>query len=482
MSKVIKLSKSLMHFEYLKRIKKVSNKELGCYIKDRLTYLGPTYIKIGQFLSTRSDIIDKYIISELKKLQDDVYPIEYSKFNYNINEDITDINLNPIGKASISQVYKAKYKNTDIVLKMKRPNIKEEIEIDFKIILMYINILKIFSTDRKLKEFELLFTEYYKVLKEEIDFENELNNTIQFKENVKNKNWLTIPEVYKELSDDNVLVMEYVESTKLSYENIKKLGLSPKKIAKKLIETYIEQMIIYGFVHLDPHGGNIGITKNNKIVFYDFGMIFKIDKELQLLFKKLLVSVYNQDIDTVCETIIAMELIIIEPEDIPYFKLFLASLLSYIQNSDLNQFKLEYIDKINTYSTPFIISSKFILFLRGISILEGLCKELDSDFNFKDAIEPYFNDLMFDINYIETKAKSDIDNFFNTQTENKINDIKLKVLQSNIKNIETKMNDSNINYNNILLGYMFIYIMESTFNLGLASTIGLSVYVLLNKK
>lgn len=483
MSKVLELSKSVVKFEYLRRFKKASNKQLGNFIKNKLIELGPIYIKVGQFLSSRSDIIDKDIIEELKTLQDSVYPIDFKDFNYDINKNIIDINEIPIASASIGQVHTAYTKNGDkIVLKMLRPKIKDDITIDFKIILYYISFLELFSTDRKIKEFELLFREYYNVLQEEIDFKNEMKNIKKFKNMVSDKSWIKIPDVYYDLSDENILVLEYVESTKITYNNLKNKKLNPKKVSEKLIQLYIEQIINYGFVHLDPHGGNIGITNNNKIVFYDFGMTFTIDNHLQNLFKKLLISVYNKDVDNICDTLIEMELIIIEKDDISYFKLFLIALLNYIENSDLNQFKLEYIDKLNEYSTPFVISSKFILFLRGISILEGLCKELNPEFNFKESIEPYFNDMVFNIEYIEKKAKNDIDNFFTIQKDNKITDVKIDVIQSNIKNIENKIVRDQNDYYNMIFGYFFVLLMQMEFNMGFMSSVILGAYFLYKKK
>jgi predicted unusual protein kinase regulating ubiquinone biosynthesis (AarF/ABC1/UbiB family) len=484
MSKAVKLLKSITEFQYLKQVKKVSNKEIGIFLKNKLVSLGPLYVKIGQFLSTRSDIIEKDIIDELKTLQDNVYPIDYDDFTYKINENIIEIDKTPIASASIGQVHTGFIKNTGekVVLKMKRPNIKEEIDVDFKIILFYIRFIELFSTDRKIKEFELLFSEYYKVLQEEVNFKHELQNVLRFKHMFKDTKWIKIPEVYIEYSDNDVLILEYVESTKINRKALKNRNISPIKVSKKLVQSYIEQIIDHGFVHLDPHGGNIGITNDNKIVFYDFGMTFAIDDNLQQLFKNLLIAVYNKNIDDISDTLIKMELIIIEESDIPYFKLFLISLLNYIENSDLNQFKLEYIDKLNVYSTPFIISSKFILFLRGLSILEGVCKELDEDFNFKTSIEPYFNDLMFNIDYIETKAKTDINNFLTIQKDNKINDVKLEVIQSNIKNIETKLTKDNYNYYIFILGYFAVSIMEMKFDLGFISSLLLGLYVLYKKK
>jgi predicted unusual protein kinase regulating ubiquinone biosynthesis (AarF/ABC1/UbiB family) len=131
-----------------------------------------------------------------------------------------------------------------------------------------------------------------------------------------------------------------------------------------------------------------------------------------------------------------MGLIVVEPEDLPYFKTFLIAFLSYIETADLEDFKVSYISKINISSTPFLVSSKFVLLLRGISILEGVCKKLDPDFNFKKTLDPYIDEFIVDVNYFEARAMSDIKLITKVPDKVQVNQIQLEVLEKTIRNVE----------------------------------------------
>lgn len=435
---------SYVELEYLRIVKKIDKKEIGEWTRERLTTMGPTFVKIGQFMSTRTDVFGEEITDQLKKLQDNVLPLKYEELETFISpfkDKFTYIDPKPIASASIGQVHEGKLKknNDRVVLKIKRPGIEEQIIDDFETLLFGIGILKNFSNDRKINEFELLFNEYFKLLKEEIDFEREAQNINIFQTMFTKKKWVKIPKVYNELSNNDVITMEFAQAYKIDdFKTIDSLNFDREKIAKKLVELFISQVIDYGFVHIDPHPGNVGISEGGKIVFYDFGMILNLDKNLKDKFKVFLLAIYDKDVDAICNIIIDMELVVVEPKNIPYFKIFLVSFLSYIETANLEEFKLNYIDKLNTYSTPFLISSKFILLLRGISILEGVCKKLDPNFNFKKIIDPYIDEFLIDVNYFEVKAMTDINLITKMPYRVQMNQIQLEVLENSIRDVEKK--------------------------------------------
>jgi predicted unusual protein kinase regulating ubiquinone biosynthesis (AarF/ABC1/UbiB family) len=440
-SKFYSIATKFTKFQYLRLVEKQTKPQLGKWIKDNLVIMGPTFIKIGQFLSTRTDVFGEEITNQLKELQDNVAPLSFKEIESYIEpikSYLSNFEQVPIAAASIGQVHLAKKMDgTEVVIKIKRPNIENEITDDFETLLFCVSILKQVSNDRKIREFEILFKEYYKILLEEIDFKREAKNMLVFKDKFKNKKYVKIPYVCEDLCNNNIITMEYVPSIKIDNVNqIQKMGFNRETIAQKLIELYIKQIIEYGKVHIDPHPGNVGITKNGKIVYYDFGMVLDLDSRIKEKFMAFLIAVYDKDVNSIASIAIDMDLIVVEPKDIPYFKTFLIAFLNYIESANIEEFKISYIDKINVTTAPFLISSKFVLLLRGISILEGVCKQLDRNFNFKKTLDPYIDELILDVNYFEARAKSDLKLITKVPDKVQISQIQLEVLERTVRDVE----------------------------------------------
>ena len=488
-SKFTNIAKMYIELEYLRRFKKVNNRYIGKWTKDKLVDMGPTFVKIGQFLSTRSDIFGEDIVTELKELQDNVLPLSFDKvkdYFDPLTDIITSIDKTPIASASIGQVYLGTMETgKQVVMKVKRPQIAENIEDDFETLLFCVNIIKQISNDRKIKEFEILFKEYYNLLKEEIDFKRESQNMIKFKKAFTAKPYVKVPTVYLDYSDSNIITMEYVPSIKIDDTVLMdKLSFDREKIAQKLIELFICQVVEFGMVHIDPHPGNVGITENGKIVFYDFGMILDLDPKIKSNFTLFLTAVYDRNINDICNIAIEMGLVVIEPKDIPFFKIFLISFLSYVENANLEEFKISYVNKLNVNSTPFLISSKFVLLLRGISILEGVCKQLDPNFNFRKTLDPYINEFIVDVGYFENRALKDMSRFSNIPNNMQSSQIQLEVLERTIKEVEKDIDKQKAEKYFILIASLLIALAEEKFHLGVfvATLGGLTYSIILNGK
>lgn len=482
-----KIVKVYTEFEYLRVIKKQTNTELGRWTKEKLVELGPTFIKIGQFMSSRTDIFGEEITSQLKDLQDNVSPLNYTELKdlvKPLENKLSYINEVPIASASIAQVHIGKLQDgQDIVLKIKRPNINDKIVDDFEALLFGINILKQLSNDRKINEFNILFNEYYNLLKEEIDFFKEVDNMKKFKENFKNKKWVKIPSVFEDLCTNDIIVMEYIQSSKIdNLDNLNKLNFNKELIAQKLIEMLIKQIIDYGFVHIDPHPGNVGITQTGQIVFYDFGMMLSIDKHVREKFSIFLMAIYDKDVNLISQIAIDMGLVVIEPENIPYFKTFLISFLNYIETANIEDFKNSYLKKLYKTSTPFLLSSKFVLLSRGISILEGLCIKLDPNFNFKSTLDTYIDKYLFNIGYLEGRAMNDIKLFSKLPNNSQNNQIQIEVIEKTLKDVEQNLKDEQNEKNMMFLALLSIFIMHNEFDLGLLTFLSfIGIYVFKNK-
>jgi predicted unusual protein kinase regulating ubiquinone biosynthesis (AarF/ABC1/UbiB family) len=461
--KVSKIMKYGIELELIRTFKKVDNRYIGKWMKEKLVTLGPTFIKIGQFMSTRQDIFGKEFTDELKQLQDNVDPFSFKELEIEL-EDIKDqfqyINEIPLAAASIGQVHRAKLKTgEEVVIKARRPGIIQNIKDDFELVLLLLDSGKKIINTRRIQEINVLFEEYYKLLVDEIDFIKEKKNMKAFTKMFADTPWILVPDVYENLSNSNIITMEYIPSIKIDdEEKLNSMKLNKRLIADKLMESYIKQIIEYGLVHIDLHQGNIGMTKNGKIVLYDYGMILKLDKKIKENFNSLLLAIYEKDVNEICDVAIELDLVIIEESDIPSFKSFIYYFLNYLDTLDVNNFKISYLDKIDQSNLNFMLSSKFLMLIRGITILEGICKELDNGFSYMRTLEPYINNMvMFDISYLEKKAQKDIKKLINSRDDN--NEIQVEMMRSSMKKMESKMYSNNELSRNAIAGIISFVIL-----------------------
>lgn len=408
----------------------------------RLTYetlkdMGPTFVKIGQFISTRSDIFGKEFTDELKELQDNVAPMashEIAPLIEGIKSKVKDVTLEPLAAASIGQVhYGVLDTGEQVAIKFKRVGIDETIHADFKLLLSIISFLKSIVINRQITEVEISLREYYQLLQEEINFRNEVQNMKAFKEKCASVKHIKVPKPYEALCSDDVIVMEYVPSIKINdIETIDKLKFNKERISEKLLESFFTQIVDYGFVHIDPHPGNVGITEQGKIVFYDYGMFVRLDNSMRSNLKALFLAMYDRDVEEVCNILVDLGIVLVDPPKIPSFRKFIASFLSYLDTLDVNNFKVSYLDRIDQSEMQFLISSKMILLLRGITILEGVCKNLHPSFNYREILDPFISEFIVDIEYIERRGKKDL--FKLTKASDKIttSEISLNLVESDV--------------------------------------------------
>jgi predicted unusual protein kinase regulating ubiquinone biosynthesis (AarF/ABC1/UbiB family) len=447
---------------YMKNIAKVSNQEIGRITRQGLSELGPTFIKIGQFISTRSDIFGKEFTSELKQLQDKITPFEIDASV--LSPEVTLIQP-PIATASIGQVYKGVVRKTGqtVAVKVKRPNIEEDFTRDFQVFLFLLNIITQIGNQREVEEFSILINEYYKLLKEEIDFMREVQNMERFSTLFQSKKFVKIPKPFKAYCTNDVIVMEYVPAFRIDDVTLmKSRGFNTPKIAQKLIDVFFDQILNFGIIHIDPHPGNVGITPEGKIVFYDYGMVQTINIDFKKNLKDILMALYEKNVDYICKLLIDNEIIVCKEEQLPYLKNFVLSFLGYLNNMDINDFKTNYIDNVDKSELPFVISSKFLLILRGMSILEGVCKTLDPNFSYNEVIERYIDTSLVDLEYMEKRALMDIDSMRIMPDNVTANKIKLEMLQKNMQTMDKKVTTKMTRILASLSGFVMLDVIDPT--------------------
>ena len=396
-----------------KRSKKlVQNYSRAQRLRLALEELGPTFIKFGQILSTRHDILPLDVTEEISKLQDSVrafdFDIAKDIFKKELNCDIDDVfsylDKKPIAAASIGQVYRGKLKNGKwVVLKIQRPSIKKIIENDIDILFSITSLIDdYFSKNTKIKYSELV-EEFSYYIRKELDYTYEAQNALKFKEVFKEKDNLVIPKIYWEYTTKKLLVMEKIEGVKLSdIETIKKKNINLKKLARDGALIFMEQVFIHNIFHGDPHPGNIIIQDDGKISYIDFGIVGYIDKLSSEFIKNILRASANKNIDRIIDSLYKIDAITDETKEIELRK-DIYYILSHYYTIPMN--KLNISDVLNellliVYKNNIKIPSQLTLLVKSMITIEGISKKLDPEFNISslskdilDSFNPDFHNI-----------------------------------------------------------------------------------------
>ena len=375
-------------FLWRKRFTK-SQGELGSWTRDQLIELGPTFVKLGQIVSTRADLYPLEFTRELESLQDNVPPIDEGcvKDVVNANNVFSEFEYVPFKSASIGQVHKATLKNgKDVVVKIKRPNIYEILKTDTDNVLEIVRFLEWVGIDTGTGT-GIALEESVNYLLGEADYIQEIDNAITFRNGMKGVSWIKVPRVYKKLSNQDRIVMEYVESTKVT--ELTNTKINKKKVCEAIINSYLIQTMDKGFFHGDPHPGNLGISeKTGKLVFYDFGLLIYISERLREGFTNILVHIINKDTTAIVNELVEMGVIVPTSSELSDIASFFRSILNYLETLDGGVIVNDDFASQLAEEKPFTVPSSFIYLAKSFGIIEGICKELDPDFNYFTYLEP----------------------------------------------------------------------------------------------
>lgn len=397
---------------------KESMVEFGSWTNSQLVDLGPTFVKLGQILSTRQDIFPAEFINQLESLQDDVLPLESNVVMEIINSEVgldkfLAVSSTPFKAASLGQVHKAKLKNgKSVIVKVKRPGIKELIESDTKNISDILNFLNLvgISTGPSTKK---ILEDAKDYILDEVDYIKEGNNALKFRKMFKDTQWVKVPTVYMKLLTPRVIIMEYVEGIKITdIEALKSRKAKLGKICRGLVMSYVIQVRDYGFFHGDPHPGNVAITNEGQIVYYDFGLVVQIPPKISSKINDLLVCIIQRDTRRLVQLMIDLELIIptAEQDDIVAF---LDALLIFFESYDgdaLNQTVIQ--NELNeslVRERPFLLPPEFLFLGKSLILIDGICRNLKEDFNFVGYVTPIVNDEVMEAIDLQKIASSAIE-------------------------------------------------------------------------
>jgi predicted unusual protein kinase regulating ubiquinone biosynthesis (AarF/ABC1/UbiB family) len=382
--------------------------------------LGPTFIKLGQLLSTRPDVLPPEYVEEFEDLQDNVPPAPWEGAKRVLEEDLgpveerfVDFDTDAISGASLGQVYTAKVDGQDVAVKIRRPGVEELVEADLRVIRFSLPILMQFVDDARSFSLETLADEFDKTIREEMDYERERRMLADIKANFADDPKIRIPDVLESHSTGRVLTMEYVPGTKINrIEDLDALGVDRTELARRLQEAYLQMLIVDGSFHADPHPGNLAVQDDGTLVFYDFGMSGRVDEFVQGKIVQFYGAVARQDIDAILDTLV--ELGTLSPDaDRQLMSDIMELAIQDARGEDIEQYRVNQIvsqveDTI--YEFPLRLPPNMALVLRVATVVEGVCVTLDPDFDFIDVATDYLRDHGFIErgvrDYVEERAEA----------------------------------------------------------------------------
>ena len=443
--------------EYSEKIEEINSYTVYERIRMALEELGPVYVKFGQMLSNRKDILPEEMIVELQKLQDNV-EVEKVDINWklslelgiDVNDYFSEIEENPMASASIGQVFKAKLKTGEkVVIKVQRENIRPVVEADLGIMKNLAKTLERYYDDLKKMNISEIVESFEKMLNEELSLNNELNNILRFANNFKDDKRIHVPVVYKELSNDRILTMEMIEGFKITdTENIIKIGKEPKKVARTGLDLYLTQFLKHGFFHADPHPGNIFIQKNGQIVFIDFGAMGRLYPNERELLINLIIYSLKKNVKKMIETIkeLAIKFDVVDERKLERE---LYGLLEIVDENSLENMDVlllfEKARKIFS-DNQILLSEDIYLLVKGIGQIEGIGRHLDPTLNITKVMQPYMNKI--------AKERMNPINIFKKGTE------KLETFSENwltlpmdLKNILEKIQKNELKHKHEIIGF-----------------------------
>jgi len=372
-------------------------------LRETLEELGPTWIKLGQMLSTRPDLVGEEIAGEFSKLQDNNPSIEFSEIKKIVEEEL-EIPINnifevfhedPLFTASIGQVHMAKLKDgSDVVVKIQKPNIEEVINSDLAILKQLAKRIDKYNSKAKSYNLPIIIKEFERAILKEIDYTQELSNMAHFKNIFENDETVYVPEPYPELSTEKVLTMEYIDGKKISDVILSKEGYDKKLIAKRGIESYFKQIIDYGFFHADPHPSNIYILKGNVICYLDFGMMGFLDDEFRENLTELFMYFVEKNIKGMLNQLQYMGIVNnqVNKEELRYDLMDLMNKYYGVELKGIQGGMMDIISVMRKYDI--ILPREFVLVCKGLSMIEETGIELDPEFDTISTIKPYVKKIM----------------------------------------------------------------------------------------
>ncbi len=367
----------------------------------QLLDLGPTFIKIGQALSTRGDLLPLEYIRALSKLQDSVPPFSSTAAINIIEADLqqpidvlyAEFDPIPLAAASLGQVHRARlHSGEEVAVKVQRPGLEGLFDLDFKALLQLVQVCERLFPSLQKFELEAIYEEFRRTIYFEIDYVHEGQNADRFRANFLDYPNILAPKVYWKYTTTHVLTLEYLPGIKIDRrEQLESIGLDPKEINKVGIGCYLKQLLVDGFFQADPHPGNMAVDSKGNIIFYDFGMMSEISSLNQAEMTRALFAVIRKDADEVVDTLVSMGLVS-KMKDMTPVQTMIEFALDRFRERPLNfqefrQLKYELYEMFE--KQPFRLPAQMTFILKALGTLDGVARSLDQQYNLMACVQPF---------------------------------------------------------------------------------------------
>ncbi|NET04561.1 MAG: AarF/ABC1/UbiB kinase family protein [Symploca sp. SIO2B6] len=386
--------------EWLKQIE-CNKLKRAVQLRQMLTELGPTFIKVGQALSTRPDLIRKDFLEELVKLQDQLPPFDTevafsiieSELGRPINEMYSQISEAPVAAASLGQVYHAHLlTGEEVAVKVQRPNLEPIITLDLYLMRWLASWLAPWLPLNLGHDLTLIVDEFGTKLFEEIDYINEGHNAEKFASNFQDDPTVKVPSIYWSYSSGSVLTLEWIRGFKLTdTASIREAGLDPDAVIKIGVISGLTQLLEHGFFHADPHPGNLFALPDGRMAYIDFGMMDQLEQNTKEALVSAIVHLINQDYVELAAVFVKLGFLTPETDIMPIVPA-LEMVLGEAIGEKVGDFNFKTItDKFSElmYDYPFRVPAKFALIIRSLVTQEGLALSLNPNFKIVEVSYPY---------------------------------------------------------------------------------------------
>jgi predicted unusual protein kinase regulating ubiquinone biosynthesis (AarF/ABC1/UbiB family) len=370
-------------------------------LREILTHLGPTYIKVGQALSTRPDLVRKDFLDELTKLQDQLPPFPTStalriietELDRSIGEVYQEISPEPVAAASLGQVYRARLHNgEEVAVKVQRPNLLPILTLDLFLLRWAAGWMAPWLPLNLGHDLRLVVDEFGTKLFEEIDYVNEGRNAERFAANFQDDPTIKVPSIYWRHSSHKVLTLEWINGFKLTdTEKVRESNLDIDKLIEIGVTSGLRQLLEFGFFHADPHPGNLFATPDGKMAFIDFGMMDQLSQSMKETLVDSVVHLINKDYEPLAHDFVNLGFLTPETAIEPIVPA-LEAVFSDAMGESVREFNFKTItDQFAAlmYEYPFRLPAKFALIIRSLITQEGLALSLNPEFKIVDLAYPY---------------------------------------------------------------------------------------------
>ncbi|NEO13544.1 MULTISPECIES: AarF/ABC1/UbiB kinase family protein [unclassified Moorena] len=370
-------------------------------LRELLTNLGPTFIKVGQALSTRPDLVRQDFLDELIKLQDQLPPFDNAialsiieqELGRSIQKLFSQISPRPVAAASLGQVYRAKlHTGEEVAVKVQRPNLRPILTLDLYLMRWAASWIAPWLPLNLGHDLTLIVDEFGTKLFEEINYLNEGRNAERFALNFQDDPTVKVPAIYWRYSSIRVLTLEWIDGFKLTdTERIEALGLDTASLIKTGVTSGLRQLLEHGFFHADPHPGNLFALPDGRMGYIDFGMMDQLDQDTKETIVSCVVDLINQDYQSLAQAFVKLGFLAPNTDIQPIIPA-LEAVLGEAIGESVGDFNFKTItDQFSElmYDYPFRVPAKFSLIIRSLVTQEGLALSLDPNFKIVEVSYPY---------------------------------------------------------------------------------------------